>query len=233
MKPQVITPDITIRLLPQQQIPASAVNCYGLAGKVVISDTAWPELEPFRIGLSGEWEGDDLPVLQEFGPPYGEADRSVEGWVAEKDRLVSCRDVENGCRVAITEIGEFFISTTCDQITVVSIDVSASAAEIMMALLGPPMILAFAAQDMWLMHAGAVERGYLSGLPVLENQPWRGNFHDAVLKDQKKPLEKQAVINGIGGDGGNRTRVRKHSALDSTCLALSIIFRLAVTQQAG
>ena len=67
------------------------------------------------------------------------------------------------------------------------------------ALLGPPMILAFAAQDMWLMHAGAVERGYLSGLPVLENQPWRGNFHDAVLKDQKKPLEKQAVINGIGG----------------------------------
>ena len=34
------TPDITIRLQPQQLIPASAVNCYGLAGKIVSSDTA-------------------------------------------------------------------------------------------------------------------------------------------------------------------------------------------------
>jgi len=120
MKPHNITPDITIRLLPQQQIPASAVNCYGLAGKIVISDTAWPELEPFRIGSPGEWEGDELPELQEFGPPTGEADRSVEGWVAEKDRMVSCRDAEEDCRVEISSIGEFFVSTACDLITALS-----------------------------------------------------------------------------------------------------------------
>lgn len=151
------TPDTTIRLQPQQQIPASVVNCYGLAGKIIISDVAWPELEPFRIGSSGEWQGDDLPILLEFGPLLGKADRNVEGWVAEQDRMVSCWDVENGCRVAITDIGEFFVSATGDQITALSIDPTASAAEIMMTLFGPPMILAFAAQDVWLMHAGAVE----------------------------------------------------------------------------
>jgi hypothetical protein len=40
MKLHSITPDITIRLQPQQQISASAVNCYGLAGTIVISDMA-------------------------------------------------------------------------------------------------------------------------------------------------------------------------------------------------
>lgn len=149
MKPHNNTPDIIIRLQPQQQIPASAVNCYGLAGKIIISDTAWPELEPFRIGLPGEWEGEALPQLPEFRPVQGKPDRSVEGWVAEKDRLVSCRDVDNGCRVGITDIGEFFVSATGDQITAVSIEPTASAAEIMMTLFGPPIILAFAAQDVW------------------------------------------------------------------------------------
>jgi hypothetical protein len=152
-------PDITIRLRPGESIPAAKLRFYGLAGRVVASDTAWPELEPFRIGVPGAYGDNDLPVVAAIGPPQGAPDRSVEGWVAEQHRRVSCRDLEDGCRVAVSGIGEFFVAGDGALIAALRLEPTASDAEIMMTLLGPPMILAMAAQEVWLLHAGAVERG--------------------------------------------------------------------------
>jgi energy-coupling factor transporter ATP-binding protein EcfA2 len=151
--------DIMIRLDPSQSKSIEEISAYVLAGKSLISDVSWPELEPFRAALP-DWvnTNDGLPAVPGIECSLGRHPKTVKVWLAEDNRHITCGNDTNGSSLGISGIGEFFVSSDGKLIVAFALDSAATRAEIMMTVFGPSIILAFAAHNIWFLHASAVER---------------------------------------------------------------------------
>ena len=122
-----------------------------LAGRVLVADAPLAPLAPFRIADSSDPLPDRYTLLTE---PGDFVCRST-GWIADAWRDVAVWRHRQGLLLRVEGVGEFAV--TPDGIAVIGPEAtSVTVATLAEALLGAPLVLALALQEVWCLHASAL-----------------------------------------------------------------------------
>jgi hypothetical protein len=133
---------------------ASEAWVYRLARTDVVSDTPLPALAAFRLACKAVGSQDarapEGPLVSTGGL------RVVEGWVAGAMRRVECAGAAGRYDINLAGIGRFTVDTAAGRIRCVEWSPGLSGRCLEEVLLGPPIALSLAGNDVWCLHASAV-----------------------------------------------------------------------------
>lgn len=137
---------------------AGAIPAHGyrLAGARLFADTSFSE-HARRFAAP-------LPASLETGEPWlppaepAAERRTVSGWIADRDRKVTCSSYPTGFLLAIEDIGQVWIARAGSAIRLMAAERGVTAFDLEQCVLGPALALALAARGVFMLHAGAVAR---------------------------------------------------------------------------
>lgn len=129
---------------------------YRLAGASLFADVPFCEYTccfaaplPASLGTSDS----SLPPAE----PVAEC-RVVSGWIADRDRKVTCSSHPSGFSLEIEDIGQFWIARAGSAIRLTAAEQGVAAFDLEQCVLGPALALALATRGVFLLHASAVAR---------------------------------------------------------------------------
>ena len=143
---------ITLSLSPAG-IPRPTPTCYQIAGQTLVADGPLPELAAFaRPGTAA------MPAVAPAGciPASASPIFDQPAWVAGSERWVTCWAAPAGYRIAVAELGSWFVSQDGGQIGGQP-PPGADANLVRQVALGPALILALALRGIYCLHASAVQ----------------------------------------------------------------------------
>ncbi len=151
-----------IRIEVQGQSDRGPRRIYRVAERRVSADAPLPELEAFVAARSRRklslWNAEHLrPGLPE--PPGGSRQLVFRGEaeLARRQRHLECRWTGEGYELIVAGVGRFAVAADGGRIILEPGTGSRRSAAVTETVLGPALILALALQDVWCLHAGAVE----------------------------------------------------------------------------
>jgi hypothetical protein len=162
------------------------VRHFRIAGRVVATDSAPPELAPFEIEPVEAGPAAGAAPVPSSGAKAGRLVFHGAGWVVDRRRPVECRIDERAYRLEIGGVGSLWVALDGRSLGCSRCAAGADSRLVQLALLGPALSVALALQGTFCLHASAVEAesrilafagesgsgkstlaGCLSGLPAL------------------------------------------------------------------
>lgn len=145
---------IVISLADALAEPVEEQRC-SLCGLTIQTDVTVPWLQVFPE------TGRDYPALERPGTLSLAAQpawrRSISGFVAGRERRLEIEARQDGLRMQVESLGEFFVSADGAQIRLVERAPQAGRDSVVECVLGVPVILSLALRGRWFLHASAVE----------------------------------------------------------------------------
>lgn len=133
-----------------------------MADRLLITDTAFAELAPFRTASESainNVRAHPSQAVKDLMSSRATIVYDAPGWLGNAKRWVRCESTAAGYRLSVAEVGTFIISADGSLIARVLDEPGTPPEMVMQTVLGPAMILALAGRGTFCLHASAVALG--------------------------------------------------------------------------